>query len=60
MAMFPLFFVTLLIVAIILIQKKPSEMWAKTEEHEPTSMVTTYPLIEEFSDFSCDFGQNDE
>jgi hypothetical protein len=52
--------VALLVAAVILIRKKSPGMCAKTEEHDPTSMVTMYPLIEEFSDFGRDFGQNNE
>jgi hypothetical protein len=45
---------------VILIRKKFPGMWAKTEERDPTSKVTTHPLIEEFSDLGRDFGQNDQ
>jgi hypothetical protein len=47
----------LFVVAVnTLIQRMSPGLCATTEEHEPMSIITIYPLIKEFSDFS----QNDE
>jgi hypothetical protein len=56
----PLFVIALLVAAIILTRKKSLRIWAKTEEQKPTSRVMMYPLIDGFSDFGRDFGQNNE
>jgi hypothetical protein len=56
----PLFVIALLVAVVILTRGKSPRMCLKTEKQEPTSRVAMYLLINAFSDFRHDFGQNNK